>query len=150
MTFKNNITTLLLKQNIPIFELMLKDISVNYGIDYQELEQKYIKTLPVIKKKRNINKKGQMTSYSFFLKDNEVSDKLKEQYPEKTFGEISKLKGNIWRSMSKVDKSKYVKMADAAKIKLKTEKIQKHIDDVVVDAEEVDEEVEEENTTIEV
>ena len=130
MTFKNNITTLLLKQNIPVFELMLKDISVNYGIDYRELEQKYINTLPIAKKKRNINKKGQMTSYSFFLKDTEVSIKIKKQYPGKPFGEISKLKGNIWRSMSKVDKTKYTIMAEEAKISLKNEK-NKKIDECI-------------------
>ena len=132
MTFKNNIAILLMKQNIPIFELMLKDISVNYGIDYRELEQTYIKTLPITKKKRNINKKGQMTSYSFFLKDTAVSSKIKKQYPGKTFGEISKLKGNIWRSMSEADKLKYIKMAEDAKISLKTETTAEEIEELEV------------------
>lgn len=111
MSFKNNINNLLIKHTIPVLELLLKDISNTYDIDYAELESKYIKSIPMIKKKRNINKKGQMTSYSFFLRDEDVTNKLKEQYPEKSFGEISKLKGNIWRSMSVIDKSRYVEMA---------------------------------------
>lgn len=107
---KNKLINILFKQNIELIEYLLKAVSEDHNIDYTILERDYIKPFKTTKK-RNTNKKGRMTCYSMFLKDKEIEEELKQRYPEKTFGEISKEKASIWKVISNKDKDKYRKLA---------------------------------------
>ena len=107
---KNQLTNILFKQNIELVEYLLKAVSEDHNIDYAILEKDYIKPFRATKK-RNTNKKGRMTCYSMFLKDKKVEEELKERFPDKTFGEISKEKALVWKAMSKKDKDHYREMA---------------------------------------
>ena len=103
---KTHLTNILFKQNIPLVEFLIKDFAMVYKVDIEELEKRYVMPFKTTKK-RNTNKKGMMNGYSIFLADKEVDEELKERYPNKTFGELSKEKGKFWKAMSKIDKEKY-------------------------------------------
>ena len=107
---KNQLTNILFKQNIELVEYLLKAVSQDHNIDYSVLEKEYIKPFRTTKK-RNTNKKGRMTCYSMFLKDKIVEEELKERFPDKTFGEISKEKAKVWKAMSIKDKDHYKTLA---------------------------------------
>lgn len=89
---------------------VLLDISKKYDIKYEELESRYCGGLK-IKQRRKTNKKGRLNAYSVFLKDEVVTHQLKVQYPETTFGELSKIRGDMWNSMSTKDKNVYSEKA---------------------------------------
>lgn len=57
--------------------------------------------------------KKAIPAYSFFTKEH--NSKLAAQHPDKSFGDISKLVGDLWKSLSAKDKGKYVKLAEADK-----------------------------------
>lgn len=90
----------------PFLLFLLNDISEKFDIPLEELQKEYLSKITV-KKRRNTNKKGRMTSYSIFLKDENIMNQIKERYPDKSFGEYSKLKGEIWKTMSSKDKEVY-------------------------------------------
>lgn len=90
----------------PFLLFLLTDISEKFNISLEDLKKEYIAKVK-IKKRRNTNKKGKMTSYSMFLKDENITTEIKERYPDKKFGEYSKIKGEIWKTMSSSDKEIY-------------------------------------------
>ena len=108
---KNKLQNILYKQNIDLIEFLLNDISKKYDIPIEELETEYISQFKIVK--RNTNKKGKMNGYSIFLKDKEVDEDLRTRFPEKAFGQLSKLKGETWRNMSDIDKKLYKEKAIA-------------------------------------
>jgi hypothetical protein len=76
--------------------------------------------MPEVKKKAkkdpNAPKKG-LSAYMFFAK--EMREKIKEENPEATFGEIGKLLGEAWAEQE--DKSKYEKLAKEDKKRYESE-----------------------------
>lgn len=106
---KKKIHNILYKQNIELIEYILQDISNKYDIDLLELHNEYLCQFKIIK--RNTNKKGKQNGYSIFLKDKMVDGDLRKRFPDKSFGQLSKLKGEIWRNMSKIDIESYKKKA---------------------------------------
>ena len=94
----------------------------NFNIDYEILYNKVVGNIK-IKRKRNTNKKGTMTSYAIFLKDSKIIDQIKERYPNRKFGEYSKIKGEIWRTMSPTDKNIYKQKAIEYNKELKERKL---------------------------
>jgi len=123
---KNELTNILFKSNIDLVTYLLKTISEDYKINYDELERKYIKPFKTTKK-RNTNKKGKMTCYSMFLADKKVDDDLKNRNPNMTFGELSKERGKVWKAMSNKDKDIY------------REKAKEYNKNLVIEEEEVEE-----------
>jgi hypothetical protein len=119
MSFTKKLLTETQKQSIHLLELILTDISETHNINYEDLQQKYIIPLQP-KTKRDCNKKGKMTGYSCFLKDKSVTENIKKQYANdvKSFGGMSKIKGNIWSSMSIEDKKMYEEKANEHNKKL--------------------------------
>jgi hypothetical protein len=115
---KTHLINILFKQNIELVEYLIKDIAIKYELDVEELQKEYLTPFKTTKK-RNTNKKGMMNGYSLFLADKDVDEELKERFPNKTFGELSKEKGKFWKAMSKVDKGKYSENAKEFNIKLK-------------------------------
>jgi len=122
MVTQNKLLSIYSESMIPFLSFILKDISHNFNIDHDTLLNHYLGNIK-IKRKRNTNKKGTMTSYAIFLKDSKIINQIKERYPNKKFGEYSKIKGEIWRTMSSVDKDLYKKKAIEYNIKLKERKL---------------------------
>ena len=118
---KTHLINILFKQNIELVEYLIKDIAAKHDLDYEELQKEYLTPFKTTKK-RNTNKKGMMNGYSLFLADKEVDEELKQRYPDKTFGELSKEKGKFWKAMSKTDKTKYSEKAKEFNIKLKAKR----------------------------
>ena len=110
MVTQNKLLSIYSESMIPFLSFILKDISQNFNIDHDTLYNHYLGNIK-IKRKRNTNKKGTMTSYAIFLKDSKIIDQIKERYPDRKFGEYSKIKGEIWRTMSSVDKDLYKQKA---------------------------------------
>lgn len=63
--------------------------------------------------------KNAIPAYSFFTKEH--NSKLKAQHPDKSFGEISKMVGEQWNSLSDKQKAKYNKMAEEDKARYQRE-----------------------------
>lgn len=105
MLNETKLINILLKQNIPLVEYLLGSISEDYNIDLDELKNKYLSSFR--KRKRKRTKKGRITGYTLFLKDTELNEQLRERYKKEGFGKISSMKGEIWKSMSEVDKLVY-------------------------------------------
>ena len=122
MVTQNKLLSIYSESMIPFLSFILKDISQNFNIDHDTLYNHYLGNIK-IKRKRNTNKKGTMTSYAIFLKDSKIIDQIKERYPNKKFGEYSKIKGEIWRTMSSVDKDLYKQKAIEYNKKLKEKKL---------------------------
>jgi len=106
MVTQNQLLNIYSESINPLLKFLLKDISEKFDIPLEKLEEEYLKKVK-IKKRRNTNKKGKMTSYAMFLKDKDIVDEIKKRYPDKKFGEYSKLKGQIWKTMSTKDKDIY-------------------------------------------
>jgi len=110
MVTQNKLLSIYSESMIPFLSFILKDISQNFNIDHNTLHNHYLGNIK-IKRKRNTNKKGTMTSYAIFLKDSKIIDQIKKRYPNKKFGEYSKIKGEIWRTLSSIDKDIYKQKA---------------------------------------
>jgi len=123
MVTQNKLLTIYSESMIPFLSFLLKDIAVNFNIDHETLCNHYIGNINV-KRKRKTNKKGTMTSYAIFLKDNKIIDQIKIRYPDLNFGQYSKIKGEIWKTMSVIDKNIYKKKAVEYNLKLKESKNQ--------------------------
>jgi hypothetical protein len=122
MVTQNKLLSIYSESMIPFLSFILKDISQNFNIDHDTLYNHYLGNIK-IKRKRNTDKKGTMTSYAIFLKDSKIIDQIKERYPDRKFGEYSKIKGEIWRTMSSVDKDLYKEKAIEYNKKLKEKKL---------------------------
>lgn len=107
---KTELTNILFSNHIPLLSYVLKTVSADYNIPYEELEKKYIKPFRSTRK-RNTNKKGKKTCYSMFLSDKEVEEDLKQRNPDMNFGELSKEKAKVWKVMSNKDKERYKELA---------------------------------------
>ena len=105
MLNETKLINILMKQNIPLITHLLENISEDYDIDLDELKVKYLSTFK--KKKRTKVKKGRVTGYTLFLKDVELNAQLKDKFKEEGFGNISKMKGEIWKTMSQTDKDDF-------------------------------------------
>ena len=86
--------------------------------DYMKTGKKESTKAPKKKKDPNAPKKG-ATAYTIFC--NERRAELKEENPDATFSEMSKLLGAEWKAMSDEDKKPFVVKSDADKERYKTE-----------------------------
>ena len=116
---------ILMKQNIPLITHLLESISEDYDIELDELKEKYLSSFK--KKKRSKTRKGRITGYTLFLKDKKLNEQLKEDFKKQGFGSISRMKGEIWKSMSQKDKSGYNN--DAKNLNEKNKEIKEDIED---------------------
>jgi hypothetical protein len=126
MPTQNKLLSIYSDSMMPFLNFILKDISDKFDIDYETLQNHYIGHIKV-KKKRNINKKGTMTSYAIYLKDSNIMNQIKTRYPDLSFGEYSKIKGEIWRTLSDVDKNIYKQKAIEYNNQLKLKNIKENI-----------------------
>lgn len=64
--------------------------------------------------------KRALSAYMFFSKANR--QKVKDENPDVTFGQIGKILGKQWQEMSEKDKAPYAKEAEADKLRYAKEK----------------------------
>ena len=105
-----NITTLILKQNYPILEHLIEKIAQDHNLDVEKLKKDYLGELKEYKKKRS-RAKGVLNGYSVFLADKDVDKKIREENKDLSFGDISKIKGKMWKELPAEEKSKYTEKA---------------------------------------
>lgn len=106
MLNEKKLFNILMTQNIPLITHLLETISKDYDIDIDELKGKYLSQFK--KKKKIKTKKRRITGYTLFLKDNDLNAQLQDKYKTEGFKNISKIKGEIWKSMSQNDKNVYI------------------------------------------
>jgi len=82
---------------------LLKKISIDYDLNFNELKEKYNK--PIIEK---VKRKRGHNGYTVFLGDECIDKKVRKSNPESVFKE----KGRIWKEMSEDEKDVYRKLAD--------------------------------------
>ena len=103
-------------QNIAIVDEVLSLLSEKMNFDKTEawktISDKSVEELR--KTVRKPKKKRAKTAYTMFSKDVDVTNELKKKHGESvTIGEMSKLKSELWKSLSEKEKEKYEQMAKA-------------------------------------
>lgn len=101
-------------QNIEIVDEVLSLLSDKMNVDKTEawkiVSDKSVDELR--KTVRKSKKRRAKTAYTMFSKDNDVTNKLKASTGGKiSIGEMSKLKSELWKTLSDKDKEKYEQMA---------------------------------------
>ena len=105
----NELIKLTVMEILPILENFLKNLSNNFeDLDYDILEETYLNKMQEYMKKCNTKKDTKINGYSAFLSDKEFQKELKNKYKEIPFGELSKIRGKIWKEFSE-DKKLYYK-----------------------------------------
>ena len=107
---KDKLIPIILKQITPILEKIIERISVDFNLDEKQLKKVYLQDLRNYKKRQS-KRKGIINPYAAFLGDKKIEKKLRNDNPEASFGELSKLKGPLWKSLSESDKQKYSDIA---------------------------------------
>lgn len=120
-----------IKQSVPLLEALLENVSQDYNLDLNELKTKYLSNMPKSPSLKKTKKKTKNSAYSMFLKDKDVIVKLKEENPNASFGELSKLKGKIWKNLSNDEKQIYKIQAD--KVNKDNEEVNNDIEHVIND-----------------
>ncbi len=116
-----NITTLILKQNYPILENLIEMIAKDHNLNVDELKKTYLGELKEYKKKRS-RAKGILNGYSVFLADKEIDQQIRKENTNLSFGEISQIKGKMWKELPDEEKENYRNKAK----ELNTEKSDKN------------------------
>lgn len=101
-------------QNIEIVDEVLSLLSEKMNVDKTEawkvVSDKSVDELR--KTVRKPKKRRAKTAYTMFSKDNDVTNKLRASIGGKvSIGEMSKLKSELWKTLSDKDKEKYEQMA---------------------------------------
>ena len=101
-------------QNIDIVDEVISLLSEKMNIDKTEawktVSDKSVEDLR--KSVRKPKKKRAKTAYTMFSKDSSITEDLKKKHGEDiTIGDMSKLKSELWKTLSEKDKEKYEQMA---------------------------------------
>ncbi len=100
----------ILKNITPILENLIEKIAEDNDLDARVMKKKYLNDLRTYKKKVS-RRKGIINAYAAFLGDKEVEENLRKDNPDATFGELSKLKGPLWRSLNEKEREIYKQKA---------------------------------------
>jgi hypothetical protein len=100
----------ILKNITPILENLIEKIAEDNDLDARVMKKKYLNDLRTYKKKVS-RRKGIINAYAAFLGDKEVEENLRKDNPDATFGELSKLKGPLWKSLSEKEREIYKQKA---------------------------------------
>ena len=98
--FQKHLTKLTQNIHNILFDIIISDLSNKYNIPQKEL----VKCIPFK------NKKFKKNAYTIFSSSHRK--KIKQLYPEKNFGEISKMVGSKWKQLSDEEKLVYKKKAE--------------------------------------
>ena len=108
-----NLTTLILKNNYPVLEYFITKIAQDYNLNVEELKKNYLSELKEYRKKRS-RARGVLNGYSVFLADKEIDKKIRDENNNPSFGEISQIKGKMWKELPDSEKEKYKSKAKKA------------------------------------
>ena len=106
----NLLTKHVIQQVLPIFDELFKTLDERFEqLDKDELKKKYFKdTIGFVDNfEQTANKKRKINPYAAFLSNKQVQAEIKNNNPDLTFGELSKLKGQIWKNLSQEKKDYY-------------------------------------------
>jgi hypothetical protein len=108
-----------IEQVTPLFEEFFKELDKKFDqINYDDISENYLKDLKNYSNNFKHNKKSKkINPYSAFLSDKSVQKKIKQENPDLSFGELSKLKGQIWKKFDVEEKKKYKLMAQESNCK---------------------------------
>jgi hypothetical protein len=108
-----------IEQITPLFEEFFKSLDKNFDqINYDDISEIYLKDLKNYTNNFKNNKKTKkINPYSAFLSDKLVQEKIKKKNPNLSFGQLSKLKGHIWKNFPEEEKQKYKLMAQESNCK---------------------------------
>ncbi len=106
---KNTMIKTVIQHTLPVLEHFLEKIADGEGLDIADLKKKYLSEMKNFKKNK---KKSKPSGYSMFLSDKTVTEGLKKKNPKATFGEMSKLRGAMWKGLKESDKNRYKQLAD--------------------------------------
>ena len=108
-----------IEQVTPLFEEFFKALDKNFDqINYDDISEIYLKDLKNYTNNFKQNKKTKkINPYSAFLSDKPVQEKIKKKNPNLSFGQLSKLKGQIWKNFPEEEKQKYKLMAQESNCK---------------------------------
>tara|TARA_B100001013_G_scaffold116201_1_gene66969 strand:- start:1526 stop:1975 length:450 start_codon:yes stop_codon:yes gene_type:complete len=106
MPSNRQLIPIILKNITPVLENLIERIAEDHDLDSKILKRKYLNELKTYKKKVS-RRKGIINAYAAFLGDKSVEERLRKQNPDATFGELSKLKGPLWKSLSDDEKKVY-------------------------------------------
>jgi len=119
----NLLTKHVIQQVLPIFDELFKTLDERFEqLDKDELKKKYFKdTIGFVDNfEQTANKKRKINPYAAFLSNKQVQAEIKNNNPDLTFGELSKLKGQIWKNLSQEKKDYYKIFAKKQKQKYNT------------------------------
>ena len=80
-----------------------------FGIDTNTIKEP--KSTPKQTPKKRKGRKGLVTSWTAFMKDEEIEKKILLDFPNADFGQVSKIKGQIWRTYTNEQKNVYKQRA---------------------------------------
>lgn len=108
-----------IEQVTPLFEEFFKSLDKNFDqLNYDDISETYLKDLKNYTNNFKHNKKTKkINPYSAFLSDKPVQGKIKKENPNLSFGQLSKLKGQIWKNFPEEEKQKYKLMAQESNCK---------------------------------
>tara|TARA_B100001013_G_C24395829_1_gene357949 strand:- start:117 stop:548 length:432 start_codon:yes stop_codon:yes gene_type:complete len=110
MSRSNSLVGCILKNSTPILEYVIERIAEDYELDVKILRKKYLNELKTYRKK-NSKRKGIINAYAAFLGDKSIENELRKDNPDASFGDLSKLKGPLWKNLSDHKREKYKKIA---------------------------------------
>jgi len=121
----------ILKNITPILENLIEKIAEDHDLDAKIMKKRYLNELRTYKKKVS-RRKGIINAYAAFLGDKEVEEELRKENPDATFGELSKLKGPRWKSLTQDKKDIYKEKAnELTKANLEALKVDKNEDEQI-------------------
>ena len=121
----------ILKNITPILENLIEKIAEDHDLDAKIMKKRYLNELRTYKKKVS-RRKGIINAYAAFLGDKEVEEELRKENPDATFGELSKLKGPRWKSLTQDKKDIYKEKAnELTKVNLEALKVDKNEDEQI-------------------
>ena len=80
-----------------------------FGIDTITIKDE--KTTPKQTPKKRKGRKGLVTSWTAFMKNDEIEKQILVKFPNADFGQVSKMKGQIWRTYTNEQKDVYKQIA---------------------------------------
>ena len=111
----NLLTKHIIQQVLPIFDELFKTLDEKFEqLVQEELTETYLKGMiqfneNLEKSKKKIRK---INPYAAFLSNKEIQAEIRRNNPDLNFGELSKLKGKIWKNFSQENKDYYKKLAE--------------------------------------
>ena len=104
----------IIQQVLPIFDELFKTLDEKFEqLNKEELTQTYLTDMiEFVDNLENNNKKvRKINPYAAFLSNKEIQTEIKKNNPNLTFGELSKLKGQIWKNLPQEKKDYYKELA---------------------------------------